>query len=186
LTQWYLSAAPIEKVHGEYEQLSLLGVHFTYINMALYIFLDKDKHAESLRALFAPFNGHMECAMAEFGCALRHARGFYAILPDELSGALPPQEVTEKHATGLRLPDPQAWMIGQAREATAHFAAMTRIIRTEVLPRISDLEEALYAFVEGYSTRHRIMKTRAKSWVPSLVQDLLWAGIIRQLGLYPK
>lgn len=112
--------------------------------------------------------------MAEFGCALRNARSFYATSPEEFSGRLSPQDVTEEHARELLNPEAQADMIEYARQAAVHFAATARIIETEALPYLSDLKEALCTFVNEYSTRHRTMESRAKSWVPSLAQDLIW------------
>jgi hypothetical protein len=52
--------------------------------------------------------------------------------------------------------------------------AASQLIREKALPLLPDLTEMLCAYVDEYSTRTYLMEERAKSWIPSLAQDMIW------------
>lgn len=68
----------------------------------------------------------------------------------------------------------QAGLIDYAHQASSHFGTAAQIIREKVLPLFPDLTDKLGTFIDECSTQKRITETREKSWIPSLVQDLVW------------
>jgi hypothetical protein len=155
-------------MHDEYSRLALLANHFSVINKIIYLFLKEDRHAEKVRAAFWPFNEHMDLATTEFRKGLWRAYGFH------ISHKWNPSQVLDEPALIFLDSEFQAELIKYAHEASSHFSTAAQIIQEKVLPLLPDMREKLGTFVDGYSTRKRITEARAKSWIPSLAQDLIW------------
>jgi hypothetical protein len=162
----------VAAIYDEYSRLALLANHFLSINTTIYVYLKQDCYAEKIRAAFWPFNQHMDLAMGvEFGTGLLLARDFYT--NDKWDPSRVPVKPKEP---ALIFPDAefQARLIDYAHRASSHFGTAAQIIREKVLPLFPDLTGELRTFVDKYSTQKRITEARAKSWIPSRVQDLVW------------
>jgi hypothetical protein len=167
-----LRPEPVAAIYDEYLKLALLTDHIFSMNMTIYVSLKRDRHAKKVRAAFWPFIQYMDLAMrTEFGKGLSLARDFYT--NDKLNPSPIPIEL-EEPALIFQDAEFQARLIDYAHRASSHFGTAAQIIREKVLPLLPYLTEELRTFVDECLTLKRITEARAKSWIPSRVQDLVW------------
>jgi hypothetical protein len=171
--------APVRSLANELDRLSVLGPHFYTLNMGVRYELVDDPHAGDLRATVKKFNMPMDAATEEMQLSFISAQRFYIHNSSEL---IPTEEgpgaITKEMVSKLLEPDFQANLVISAIEAATRAAKAAKIIREKVIPFMPQLEEDLEDYVEDYESRVMAIQERQKSWVPSVVQDVLWGSIV--------
>jgi hypothetical protein len=171
--------APVRSLADELDRLSFLGPHFYTLNTGVRYELVDDPHADDLRTTVKKFSILMDAVMEEMRDSFHSARRFYI---HNSSERIPTKEgpgaITKEMVSKLLEPYFQANMVKYANDAATRAAKAAKIIREKVIPFMPELEEDLEDYVEDYESRVTAIQERQKSWVPSVVQDVLWGSIV--------
>ena len=158
----------------EFVSISTLGYNFKFINGTICSFLAEDTHADKLRALLEPFNLHAFEVANDFHEALKRGQWFYVHDKEEWKDPNISEIITDEKAQKLLDPEFQSIARERAMDAVAELESASQLLVREVLPRLPDIEKALKEYVDEYNYRHYIMQERSQSWIPSLLQDIIW------------
>jgi hypothetical protein len=170
--------APVRSLADELDRLSFLGPHFYALNIGVRVDLMDDPHADHLRATLKKFNTPMSSASREMRLSFSSARHFYIHNSSELTPTKEgPGTITKEMASKLLEPHFQAKIVRCAIDAATRAAKAAKIIREKVIPFLPQLEEDLEDYVEDYEWRVTAIEERQKSWLPSVVQNVLWGSI---------
>jgi len=173
-----LMPAPVRSLADELDRLSALGPYFFALNTGVRFELMDDPRADHLRATLMKFNMPMNAASKAIRFSFVSARCFYIHNSDEVALTKEgPGTITKEMVTKLLEPNFQAEIIRYAIDAATAAAKAAKIIREKVIPCLPRLEEDLEEYVDDYESRVTAIEERQKSWVPSVVQDVLWGSI---------
>jgi hypothetical protein len=171
-----LSVDPVVAFQQELASISTLAYNFSFINRTICIFLSKDTHADALRALLEPFNLHTFHVANDFHTALARGQWFYAHNHGESKDPDLPDSISDEKAQRLLDPEFQSNAREYAMFAAAELESASQVLEREVLPCLPYIEEALKKYVDEYNSRHSIMQERSRSWVHSVLQDIIWGA----------
>jgi hypothetical protein len=165
---------PVLDFQHELVPISTLAYNFNIINSTIRIFLSEDKHANELRALLEPFNQHAFRAAGNLGSGIMRGRWFYVHDDTELKDSNIPDIITDEKAQILLDPEFQRNAREFAMGAAALLESASQLLVREVLPRLPGIEKSLKEYVDEYNYRHYTMQERDQSWIPSVLQDIMW------------
>lgn len=169
-----LSVVPILSFRDELELISTLSYNFGSINRTICTFLEEDWRADELRALLEPFNRHAFQFAGDFAHILGMGRTFYTHSNEEYQHPNIPTITTKEQVQILVDPQFQRRAVYLAQQIVSLLESASNLLKEQILPHLPGIEYALREYVEEYCERNRIMEERSQSWIPSIVQDIIW------------
>lgn len=169
-----LTPSSIQPLRDEFANILVFGSNFSFINTTVCGFLEKDQHAAELRSILEPFNGHMYVACFEFSEVMSYLRHFYVHNSDEFLSEKLPDSITEEQATIFFTPAFRTRCAEFLESALSSLQNVVQIMENEIIPRLPFLEKALDDYVEECIERDEIEQERSQSWIPTMIQDVLW------------
>ena len=145
--------------------------------MMVHFNLESDPHADNLRATLTEFDISMSSASEEIYSSLTSGQRFYVHDLDEYTSVNVGPEVAAERAKEILSPEFQARVLKFARGAVTSAANAAKIIRGRAIPLIPLIEKDLEEYLSGYLSRADIQKAREKSWMPSILQDMLMGSL---------
>jgi hypothetical protein len=172
-----MTPAPIESFKSEMIVLSELGNHYYAINIGVRLDLQDDPHANQLRATLRNISVPMASVSEKLMYAFARAHHVYGHPWEGESGDISTTGITKEMVTKLLEPSFQAEAIRQAREVATLAADAANIVREDVIPLLSQVENDLDSYVVDYSDRFALKESRRQSWIPAFLFNLFWGAI---------
>jgi len=139
--------------------------------------LESDPHADNLRATLTEFDIAMNTASEEIRNSIASGQQFYVHDLDEFTSFNVSPKVAAERMKNILSPEFQATILKFARKAVKSAATAAKIIRGRAIPLMPLIEKDLEDYVSSYLSRVSIKKAREKSWIPSIIQDILRGSI---------
>ena len=167
-----MTPAPIESFKNEMVAISELGNHYYAINIGVRLDLQDDRHAEQLRATLMNINVPIASVSKKLIYALARAHHVYGHTWERESSDISTTGVTKEMVAKLLEPSFQAEAVRQAREVATLAAEAAKLVREDVIPLLSQVENDLDSYVVDYSDRFALKESRRQSWIPAFVFNL--------------
>jgi len=168
-----MTPAPIESFKNEMVVLSELGNHYYAINIGVRLDLQDDRHADQLRATLMNINVPMTSVSEKLIYAFARAHHVYGHKWERESSDII-TSVTKEMVAKLLEPSFQAESIKQAREVARLGAEAAKLVREDVIPLLSQVENDLDGYVVNYSDRFALKESCRQSWIPAFLFNLFW------------
>jgi hypothetical protein len=172
-----MTPAPIESFKNEMVVLSELGNHYYAINIGVRLDLQDDRHADQLRATLMNINVPMASVSQKLTYAFARAHHVYGHKWERESSDISTTGVTKEMIAKLLEPNFQAEAVRQAREVATLAAEAAKLVREDVVPLLSQVENDLDSYVVDYSDRFALKESRRQSWIPAFLFNLFWGAV---------